>query len=279
MWMDKISWDRTISVTLQEHYGRLRQQLKELEDIKLSRRVFLAQTTKDIQLHVFYDASTTAHAAVMYMRQETSEGTTYVKMLTTKTRVAPIKCICVPRMELCAALLGSKLVETTLAAISDKRFIIPTVFAWTDSQVKIASLREFHRKWKTFVANRVAKIQEILPAEKWKFVPTKDNPADCASRGIPSSALAYHELRWNGPTWLSQSSDNWPRAELMPAETTQQETRIIEDSGSVTMVTVEKDNRVLDLLTRFSRLSKIVRILSYVKRFVKNCTTHHWLDF
>ena len=168
--------------------------------------------------------------------------------------------------------------EATLAAISDKRFIIPTVFSWTDSQVTVAWLRELPRKWKTFVANRVAKFQEILPAEKWKFVPTKDNPAGCASRGIPSSALAYHELWWNGPTWLSQSSDNWPRAELIPAETTQQETRIFEDSGSVTMVAVKKENRVLDLLTTFSRLPKIVRILGYVMRFVTNCRTHPRLD-
>ena len=71
MWMNKISWDQTISVTLQEHYGRLRQQLKELEDNKLSRRVLLAQTTKDLQLHVHCDASTTAYAAVVYMRQDT----------------------------------------------------------------------------------------------------------------------------------------------------------------------------------------------------------------
>ena len=105
MWMDKVSWDQTISVTLQKHYGCLRRQLKELKDIKLSRRVLLAQTTEDLQLHVFCDASTTAYAAVEYMRQETSEGTTHIKMLTAKTRVAPIKCICVPRMELCAALL------------------------------------------------------------------------------------------------------------------------------------------------------------------------------
>ena len=191
------------------------------------------------------------------MRQETSEGTTHVKMLTAKTRVASIKCICVPRMELCAALLGSNPVEATLAAISDKRFITPTVFAWTESQVTFAWLQEFLRKWKTFGANRVAKIQEILPAEKWNFVPTKDNPADCASRGTSSSAVGYHELWWNGLTWLSQSSNNWPRAEVITAQTTQQETRTIDDSGSVTMVTVEKQNRVLDLLTRFSRLSRL----------------------
>ena len=98
MWMDKISLDQTILVKLQEHYGRLRQQLTELEDIKLSRRVLLAQTIKDLQLHVFCDAATTANEAVVYMRQQTSEGTTHVKILTAKTRVAPIKCICVPLM-------------------------------------------------------------------------------------------------------------------------------------------------------------------------------------
>ena len=52
----------------------------------------------------------------------------------------------------------------------------------------------------------------------------------------------------------------------------------IEDSGSLTKMTGEKENRVLDLLTRFSRLSKDVRTLGYIKRFVKNCRTHPRLD-
>ena len=60
------------------------------------------------------------------------------------------------------------------------------------------------------------------------------HPADCASRRISSSALACHDFWWNGPTWLSQSSDNWPRAESISVETTQQETRTTEDSGPVT---------------------------------------------
>ena len=131
---------------------------------------------KNLQLHVFCDASTTTYAAVVYIRQETSEGTTHVKIFTAKTRVAPITCTCVPRMELCAALLGSNLVEATLATISIQRFIIPTVFVWNDSQIIIAWLKIFPRKWKTFVANRVAKFREVLPSERWKFVPTKATP-------------------------------------------------------------------------------------------------------
>ena len=91
---------------------------------------------------------------LQYLRPETSDGITHIKDLTAKTRVALIERICVPCMELCAALLGSKLGEATLATISDIRFILPNVFAWTDSQVTIACLREVPRKWKTFVANR-----------------------------------------------------------------------------------------------------------------------------
>ena len=111
-------------------------------------------------------------------------------------------------MEICAAHLGSKQVEATLEAISDKRFIIPTVFARTVSLITSVWLREFSRKWKIFADNGIAKIQEILPAERWKIVSTKDNPADCDSRKISSSALSYLERWWNGLTWLSKSSDN-----------------------------------------------------------------------
>ena len=89
----------------------------------------------------------------------------------------------VPRLELCAALLGAKLVEAVTNAISDERFPNPKVFAWSDSTVTIAWLQDYPRKWKTFVVNRVAKIQEIIPASSWNYDNPEDNPADCASRG------------------------------------------------------------------------------------------------
>ena len=120
-------------------------------------------------------------------------------MLTAKTRVAPIISVCVPRLELCAALLEAKLVEAVTNAISDERFPTPKVFAWSDFTVTIAWLQDYPRKWKTFVANRVAKIQEIIPASSWKYVPTEDNPADCASRGLAAADLLDHEFWWNRP--------------------------------------------------------------------------------
>ena len=86
-------------------------------------------------------------------------------------------------------MLGAKLVEALTNAISNERFPTPKVFAWSDSTVTIAWLQNFPRKWKTFVANRVSKIQEIVPASNWKYVPTEYNPADCPSRGSAAADL------------------------------------------------------------------------------------------
>ena len=159
--------------------------------------------SSDIELHVFCDASTTAYAAVVYIRQS-FDGSFHTRMLTAKTRVAPIRSLCVPRLELCAALLGANLVEAVSSSLSDQRFPTTKVYARTDSTITLAWPRDFPGKWKTFVANRVAKIQNIIPSRNWDFVPTEENPFDCASRGISAANLAKHSLWWTGPHWLEK---------------------------------------------------------------------------
>ena len=127
--MDKLTWDETLSLNILEQYGRFRRQLKELEKIKLERRVFAAPFSSSLELHVFCDASTTAYAAVDYVREQMDDRV-HTQMLTAKTRVAPIKTLCVPRLELCAALLGAQLSQAVKEAINDSHFPNPKVFAW-----------------------------------------------------------------------------------------------------------------------------------------------------
>lgn len=76
--------------------------------------------------------------------------------------------------------------------------------------ITVTWLRSHPSRWTTFVANRVNQIQELLPATVWRHVPTRDNPADCASRGLQGSELSSHALWWHGPSWLALSRENWP---------------------------------------------------------------------
>ena len=283
LWMDKLNWDEHLSANLIQQYKRYRQQLKKLEEITLPRRILQDYNQKagTIQLHVFCDASTTAYAAVIYVRQQL-EQTAHTQMIAAKTRVAPIKSLCVPRLELCAALLGAQLLEATLAAINDSRFPKPEIFAWTDSQVTIAWLKEMPRKWKTFVANRVAKIQSIIEADKWNFVPTADNPADCASRGISAEILANHQLWWTGPSWLKDPEIFWPAQGSSTTSTALPE-EILETANSQTCLKVSTEdipnsqiclntstdsNWIVDIARKHSDMNRIIRIFCYVRKFV-----------
>ena len=101
LWMDKLTRDETLSLNILEQYGRFRHQLRELEKIKLERQVFAAPFSSSLELHVFCDASTTAYAAVVYVREQIDDRV-HTQMLTAKTRVAPIKTLCPTFRTLCS---------------------------------------------------------------------------------------------------------------------------------------------------------------------------------
>ncbi|XP_075243724.1 uncharacterized protein LOC142337975 [Convolutriloba macropyga] len=181
----------------------------------------------------------------------------HTQMLTAKTRVAPIKTLCVPRLELCAAPLGAQLSQAVKEDIIDNRFPNPKVFAWTDSQVTLAWIKDIPKKWKTFVANRVAKTQSIIPSENWRFVPTEDNPADCASRRISADKLLNHQLRRKGPNWLRQDEQFWTSLDAKPLYNASTDALAEVNSSaqlSLVMQHQQQDNRILDLLSRQSSM-------------------------
>ncbi|XP_075261162.1 uncharacterized protein LOC142352893 [Convolutriloba macropyga] len=260
-WMDGLGWDEALSKGLQQQYSRFRVQLRELENIRLPRKVVsISPATSDIELHVFCDASTTAYAAVVYIRQS-FDRSVHTRMLTAKTRVAPMRSLCVPPLEPCAALLGANLVGAVSSSLSDQRFPTPKVYAWTDSTVTLAWLQGFPRKWKTFVANRVAKIQNIIRSSNWNFVPTEENPADCASRGISVANLAKHSLWWNGPNWLEKSEDYWPKAESIEEHLSAVNNEVQRETlTQTTMVVTQENNSKVQLIHRISSFGKLVRI-------------------
>ena len=88
------------------------------------------------------------------------------------------------------------------------------VFAWTDSTVTLAWIKNPSRL-KTFVANRVAKIQRAVPGEKWNHVLIDSNPSESASRGISLQKLKDHQLWWPGPEWLRMPASTGPGNDIV----------------------------------------------------------------
>lgn len=142
--------------------------------------------------------------AVVYMRMTDAHGLVHILLVLSKTRVAPLKRLTI---ELCGAHLLSQILSHVKEVLD-----LPTckIYAWTDSTVVLSWLNGDIRRFKTYIGNRVTRIIELIPPDRWQHVSGTDNPADCASRGLFPSELLEHALWWNGPTWLLEDQSAWP---------------------------------------------------------------------
>lgn len=138
------------------------------------------------QLHHLADASQRAYGAVAYLRIANAEGKIHCSFVIGKSRLSLLKQLTIPRLELSAAV-----VATRLDNMVRKEIDIPinkSIF-WTDSTCVLGYIANEDKRFHTFVANHAAAIQEATSSSQWKHVSTKQNPADDASRGISSEAL------------------------------------------------------------------------------------------
>ncbi|UYV62413.1 hypothetical protein LAZ67_2000471, partial [Cordylochernes scorpioides] len=203
LWRGGTGWDEHIPNDIKEKWNNFRAELLKLGDLSIPRYVWACEKDQDVQLHGFCDASSVAYSAVCYLRTVSLDGQVHISMLAAKTRVAPCKSLTLPRLELCAALLLSQLYRSVVDSL---RIDIGRAYLWSDSQISLSWIKSDPNRWKTFIHNRVVKIQQLSDRNSWRHVSGKDNPADCASRGIMPAALSGHTLWWQGPTWLKDNN-------------------------------------------------------------------------
>ncbi|XP_015437899.1 PREDICTED: uncharacterized protein LOC107193038 [Dufourea novaeangliae] len=195
----KTDWDAALPPQEEGRWYKFFWELPALDTIRVPRWLGLSPDQHRVELHGFADASERAYAAVVYLRTTCKRRDVRISLIAAKTKVAPLKRTTIPRLELCASHLLSRLtahVSTTLAIDAE-------LHCWTDSRVVLGWIQGHPSRWPTFVANRVADIQGRLPHAVWRHVKGEDNPADCASRGILPSELPDHNLWWQGPNWLA----------------------------------------------------------------------------
>ncbi|XP_046666600.1 uncharacterized protein LOC124358342 [Homalodisca vitripennis] len=264
LWVRDVSWDESLPCDLHTSWQTHRQQLSTLKQLQIQRHITVGHAIQK-EIHGFCDASERAYGACVYIRTTDTDGRVSTQLLCSKSRVSPLQKMTIPRLELCAALLLSKLVTKVL----DTGIKVDGYTLWTDSSIVLAWITSSASKWKTYVANRVKIIQELTTERcSWRHVRTNDNPADLISRGLNPIQIIDNKLWWHGPEWLIQNSSEWPKFDLSRISDVPEQKLI------PTTLAVVSTEPLIDV-AKYSSLSKLTRVTAYCLRFISNLKNSH----
>eukprot|EP00794_Sanderia_malayensis_P005087 gene5087-biopygen4147 len=203
----QMSWDEEIIGTDLDTWNRWLVELPRLEVLEID-RCLKPSSFGDVisrEIHTFSDAPENSYGVASYLRSIDVSGKIHCAFLLGKSRLAPLKRMTIPRLELAAAALAAK-VYTMLK--SELEMNIDKAFFWIDSTTTLRYIFNETRRFHTFVANRVGLIRDCSSPDQWKYVPTDENPADDVSRGLTMDELLDNK-RWNhGPDSCGKKRKN-----------------------------------------------------------------------
>ena len=127
------------------------------------------------ELHAFSDASQKGLGQVTFLRSISNSGQINVSFVTGKARVAPLKVVSIPRLELTAAALS---VDVVASIIRELDLYVDAVYYCSDSRVVLSYIANDSRRFEVFVANRVQRIRVLSSPTQWFYVASERNLAD-----------------------------------------------------------------------------------------------------
>ncbi|XP_055633331.1 uncharacterized protein LOC129773712 [Toxorhynchites rutilus septentrionalis] len=259
LWTKCLSWDEELSDEDSNWWQNFRVELPILAKLTVPRCV-LPNQQREYQLHCFSDASQRGYGSCVYVVGQNASGEIERHLLIAKSRVAPLRGLSIPRLELCAAVLGSQLVQK----LRTTEFVVASATFWTDSTVVLHWIRSVSTKWKVFVSNRIAEVQGLTRGSQWRHVPTHLNPADRISRGVRPTQIQEDTLWWHGPNFLAGPKEDWP--EILPNSS---DIDVIQERRQIIALTsIVVDNSIF---YRYAELGRLLRISAWCIRFAANC--------
>lgn len=263
LWQLKLDWDDTPPPPIIKMWKQFCAELPELNEMRIPRHIGVTEDCT-ISLIGFSDASSQAYGAVIYIHVTTASGVT-VQLVCAKTKVAPTKPLSIARLELCGAVLMSKLMRTVLNNYSKIHPV--NVYAFVDSMVSLYWIKSSPHRWQTFVANRVVQITDNISADQFYHVSGVENPADILSRGITPHKLINHPLWLHGPPWASLDPSQWPLRSLGDLSISD----IPEEKVLTHTVCTSSNNDCIlyEISLRLSSFNKLLHIIVFIYRFLK----------
>ena len=272
--MRKLSWDEQIPADIAAKWQSWIKSLASISMLSFPRCIKPAVFDDAVlELHHFSDASSRAYGCCTYIRCVNKDGAVHVQLVTSKSRVAPIKVCTIPRLELQAAVLSVKM-DILLRQEMDLQFVGSTF--WTDSEIVLKYIANESRRFQVFVANRVSFIHEHSIPDQWKYVSTKTNPADLVTR--QQNPLNMNNDVWlNGAEFLSLHKCYWPMLELKSHDLTENDPEVRKSSYSVVCDfcvgdRLERDSVINRIMKHYSSWFKMKRAVVWLKKFISFIT-------
>ena len=173
-----------------------------------------------------------------------------------KCKIAPIKQLSLPRLELQAALYSVRLRKLSVEWHDLLIDSIVSVTHWTDSLTVFQWLHSADRKQNAFVGNIAAENLEASTIDEWKHIKGELNPSDIGTCGITIEKLSESDWLF-GPTWFKSQSKNWPISRI-PV--------ILVIEGHTQVAGIANNSMVGDHWNQFNSFSICVRVVAYCLR-------------
>ena len=266
--LENKSWDDPVSEEYASAWNKWKQDLVGLNDLTIDRCYKPAGFGKVVHksIHCFSDASDIGYGQVTYIRQENEAGQIAVSQVIGKARVAPSKITTIPRLELVAATMSTKVAALVKEELQMEGALEEIYY--TDSEIVLGYIGNDVKRYRTFVANRRQIIINYTKYIMWRHVISANNPADLASRGISMSEVDKIKLWIEGPEFLRASRETWQTSP--PLIDVQESDPEVVNNVRVMATTENEEGSVLAWFEkRLSKWERWIRVLVHVKRAIK----------
>ncbi|KAK3752073.1 hypothetical protein QZH41_005572 [Actinostola sp. cb2023] len=261
-----LGWDDVVCQEELERWRSWLQELPKLETLKFD-RCLKPKDFGDVvstQLHTFSDASDIGYGAVSYLRLVNTDGQIHCAFVLSKARLAPLKQMTIPRLELSAATTATRLSNMIVKEID---LPIDNVKFWTDSTCVLSYILNQEKRFKTFVANKIAFIHETTEPIQWNYVNTNLNVADDTSRGLRAEDLV-NSARWKqGPDFLWKSEEHWPQQPELNITIDDNDSEVKRETKTFTVSSSDSPDVIDRMILHFSSWFKLKKYVAWILRY------------
>ena len=265
----KLKWDDVVPSDLRTQWDKWQLTVSSLQNLSIVRCVKPEDfNDSHVELHLFSDASEKAYGCCCYVRCINKRGQIYVSLLCSRNKLAPIKMVTIPRLELQAAVMAAKMNDMLVKRLT---LDVAASYFWVDSDIVLKYIANNTKRYHTFVANRLSVIHSLTSNSQWNFICGKDNPADLLTRGLDADSLQRSSW-FHGPQFLNTYKSEWNLPECdLALSSLDPEVKVEKSTMSCMSITVAKHplDKLFDYFSSWFSLKKAVAWLLRLKGMLR----------